>query len=291
MRKATWQPYVAFMPALITTAGILIPFVFSIFLSFTGYSFRAPVMNFVGLKNWVDMLTQLAFWKSLGITLSYAALTTAVEMLLGVSVALILYRLSGAFVNILKVALVMPLMVAPVIATLVWQLMLNSSVGVVEQFLNMLGIYNFPWSASPRTALLTVALIDVWVYTPFVMLLVIAGLNTLPKSPFEAARIDGGSRWFVFKTLLLPMLKPFLYIALIFRLMAALQEFAIIFALTKGGTGDATMSLSIRGYTIGFAFSKLAAAIPYLLVLWAIIYFMSSFLVKRMMISMQNQKQ
>ena len=101
----------------------------------------------------------------------------------------------------------MPLMVAPVIATLVWQLMLNTSVGIIEKLLNIFNVYNFPWAADPRYALLTVALIDIWVYTPFVMLLVFAGLNTLPKSPFESAAIDGGSLIFVFQKLLLPIAK------------------------------------------------------------------------------------
>ncbi len=286
--KRNWEPYVVFLPALITTVGIIIPFIYSIVLSFTSYSFRAPVMKFIGGKNWMAMLSDSAFWRSLGTTVSYAFLTTALELVLGLCIALLLYRFSGVWINILKVALIIPLMVAPVIATLVWQLMLNTSVGIIEKFLNVFNIYNFPWAADPKTALLTVALIDVWVYTPFVMLLVLAGLNTLPKSPFESAQIDGGSPLFVFRKLLLPLLKPFLYIAIIFRLMAAFQEFAIIFALTKGGPGDATMTLSLRGYTIGFAFSRLASAIPYLLVLWAIIYFISSILVRRMLVSLKR---
>ena len=287
--KPGLEPYIALMPALITTFGILIPFVYSIFLSFTGYSFRNPVLTFVGLQNWYGMFTSRDFWQSLFTTLLYATLTTTAELLIGIGIALLLYKFSGTFINILKVLLVMPLMVAPVIATLVWQLMLNTSVGIIEKLLNVFNVYNFPWAADPRYALLTVALIDVWVYTPFVMLLVLAGLNTLPKSPFESAAIDGGNAVFVFQKLLLPLLKPFIYIALIFRLMAALQEFTIIFALTKGGPGNATMTLSLQGYNIGFAFSRLAGALPYLIILWAIIYFISNFLVKKMLIAIKNK--
>ena len=101
----------------------------------------------------------------------------------------------------------------------------------------------------------------------------------MPKSPFEAAKVDGGSAWFTFKTLTLPMLKPFLYIALIFRLMAALQEYAIIFALTKGGPGNTLMNLSLTAYNTGFAFLKFGASLPYILFLWVIIYFISKKLV------------
>jgi multiple sugar transport system permease protein len=114
-----------------------------------------------------------------------------------------------------------------------------------------------------------------------VILLVLAGLQSLPKSPFESAKIDGGSAWFNFKNLTLPMLKPSLYIALLFRLMAALQEYAVIFALTKGGPGDTLMSLSLTSYQKGFTFQKFGSAIPYILVLWLIINVLAKWIVKR----------
>jgi multiple sugar transport system permease protein len=202
-------------------------------------------------------------------------------MLLGMGVAILLNNLNNRLSKILRVLLVFPLMVAPVTATIVWQLMLNSSVGIVEKFLNIFGVYNFPWAASPKTALLTVILIDVWVNTAFVILLVLAGLQSLPKSPFESAKIDGGSAWFNFVNLTLPMLKPSLYIALLFRLMAALQEYAVIFALTKGGPGDSLMSLSLTAYQTGFRFQKFGAALPYILVLWIIINVTAKQVVKR----------
>ena len=172
-------------------------------------------------------------------------------------------------------------MIAPITATIVWQLMLNSSVGIVEKFLNLFGVYNFPWAASPSTAMLTVVMIDVWVNTSFVMLLVLAGLQSLPKSPFESAKIDGGSAWFNFKNLTLPMLKPSLYIALLFRLMAALQEYAIIFGLTKGGPGDTLMNLSLTAHLTGFKFQKFGYALPFILVLWLIVNITAKQIVKR----------
>ena len=206
---------------------------------------------------------------------------TVVEMALGMGVAILLNNLNNRLSRILRVLLVFPLMVAPVTATIVWQLMLNSSVGILEKFLNLFGVYNFPWAASPSTAMLTVVLIDVWVNTAFIILLVLAGLQSLPKSPFESAKIDGGSAWFNFVNLTLPMLKPSLYIALLFRLMAALQEYAIIFALTKGGPGDSLMSLSLTAYQTGFRFQRFGYALPYILVLWIIINLAAKFIVKK----------
>ena len=172
-------------------------------------------------------------------------------------------------------------MVAPAIAVLVWQLMTSNTVGVLEKFLNLFGVYNFPWAASNRTAMFTVVLIDTWVNLPFVILLVQAGIQSLPKSPFEAAQVDGAGAWFTFRTLTFPLLKPFMYIALLFRLMASLQEFGIIFALTKGGPGNTLMNISLTGYLTGFTYQNLGKALPYLLVLWCLVNVSARFIVKR----------
>ena len=265
------RPYLIVAPSLIITIGIMVPFVMAIWYSLTNYSFKLPTHKFIGIANWVNMLGDKSFWSAVKISLLYGLISTAIEMLLGLGVAILLNNLNNGLSRVLRVLLVFPLMVAPVTATIIWQLMLNSSVGIVEKLLNIFGVYNFPWAASPKTALMTVILIDVWINTAFVILLVLAGLQSLPKSPFESAKIDGGSAWFNFTNLTLPMLKPSLFIALLFRLMAALQEYAVIFALTKGGPGDALMSLSLTAYQKGFKFQKFGSAIPYILVLWLII--------------------
>ncbi|GHV79895.1 ABC transporter permease [Spirochaetia bacterium] len=224
------------------------------------------------------MITQVKFWHALWVTVQYALVTTVSEMVLGLLIALTLNR-SNWVTRILKVVLIFPLMVAPVIAVLLWQLMTNSSIGILDRLLNIFGVYGFPWVSQSSTALFSVALVDIWVYTPFVMLLILAGLQSMPKSPYESALIDGGSAWFTFRTLTLPMLKPFMYIALIFRLMAALQEFGIIYSWTRGGPGDTLMNLSLTAYTTSFVYFKFAESLPYILVLWVIIYAISKFLV------------
>ena len=279
--KTRVRPYLIVAPSLIITIGIMIPFVMAIWYSLTNYSFKLPTHTFIGLRNWIEVLSSYDFWNALWISLLYGVSATVVEMALGMGVAILLNNLNNRLSRILRVLLVFPLMVAPVTATIVWQLMLNSSVGILEKFLNLFGVYNFPWAASPSTAMLTVVLIDVWVNTAFIILLVLAGLQSLPKSPFESAKIDGGSAWFNFVNLTLPMLKPSLYIALLFRLMAALQEYAIIFALTKGGPGDTLMNLSLTAYQNGFQFQKFGYALPYILVLWVFINIVAKQIVKR----------
>ena len=279
--KTRVRPYLIVAPSLIITIGIMVPFVMAIWYSLTNFSFKLPAHKFIGLTNWVNVLSSGSTWKAIWVTLLYGVASTAVEMALGMGVAMLLNSLNNRFSKIMRVVLIFPLMVAPVTATIVWQLLLNSSAGIVEKLLNVFNVYNFPWASSPKTAMMTVVLIDVWVNTAFVILLVLAGLQSLPKSPFESAKIDGGSNWFNFRNLTLPMLRPSLYIALLFRLMAALQEYAVIYALTKGGPGDALMSLSLTAYQQGFKFQKFGAALPYILILWLIINVVAKEIVKR----------
>jgi multiple sugar transport system permease protein len=276
-RKAL-RPYLILAPTLLLTLGILIPFVAAIYLSFTDFTLRSSDYSFIGFDNYVSMLQNPDFWHSLVVTLQYAFLCTTVEMLLGIGVALLLNE-ENPISKFLRIILVFPLMIAPVIGTLIWKLMTNPSVGILRTPMSWVGLGDFKWGASPDTAMFSLVLIDAWVYTPFVIILVLAGLRSLPKSPYEAALIDGGSPWFVFKNLTLPMLAPVLLITLVFRLMLSLQEFSIIFALTEGGPGDTTMSLSLLAYNRGFPFYGLAEAIPIMLFLYIIVYLVSFILI------------
>ena len=277
-RRRRFRPYLVLAPALVLTIGILIPFFAAIYLSFTDYSLNSSDSSLIGFDNYASMLQSADFWHSLWITIQYAFFCTTVEMLLGMGVALLLNE-ENFLSRFLRIVLIFPLMIAPVIGTLIWKLMTNPSVGILRQPMEMLGLGDFKWGASPDTAMFSLVVVDAWVYTPFVIILILAGLRSLPRSPYEAALIDGGSPWFVFKNLTLPMLAPVLLITLVFRLMLSLQEFSIIFALTEGGPGDSTMSLSLQAYNRAFPFYGLAEAIPMMLFLWALVYLVSFILI------------
>jgi|HubBroStandDraft_6_1064221.scaffolds.fasta_scaffold169694_2 multiple sugar transport system permease protein len=277
-RRRKFRPYLVLAPTLILTIGILIPFLAAICLSFTDYSLNSSDVSFIGFDNYLTMLQSPDFWHSLWITIQYAFFCTTVEMLLGIGVALLLND-ENFVARFLRIVLIFPLMIAPVIGTLIWKLITNPSVGILVGPMQMIGLGDFKWGASPDTAMFSLVVIDAWVYTPFVIILVLAGLRSLPKSPYEAALIDGGSPWFVFKNLTLPMLTPVLLITLVFRLMLSLQEFSIIFALTEGGPGDSTMSLSLQAYNRAFPFYGLAEAIPMMLFLWVLVYLVSFILI------------
>lgn len=294
-RHIKMRPYYIIAPGMIILIGIMIPFISAIILSLTNASYRIPIeqWSFNWFKNWLSfgkapdgglevggLIADPDFYHAALITFLYAISATGSQLLLGLGIAFLLKK-DSRYCRILKVVLMFPLMVAPAIAVLIWQLMLSNSVGIVEKMLNVIGIFNFPWAASPKTAMFTAVLIDSWVNTPFMLLLILAGIQSLPKSPFEAAQVDGASAWFTFKTLTLPMLKPFIYIAVLFRLMAAMQEFGIIFALTKGGPGNALMNISLTSYLTAFTYKQVGKALPYLLILWFIVNKSAQFLVTK----------
>ena len=286
--KTRIRPYLIVAPALLATIGILIPFFTAVYYSLTNFDFRQRTHDFVGLDNWIGMFTNPAFWHAVWVTARYAFFSTGFALLLGLGVALLLTNIDNKFSRVLRVLLIFPLMVAPVISTLIWNLMLNNSVGVIERGLNLLGIFNFPWHASHDLAMMTAVMIDVWVNTPFVIVLVMAGLQSLPKSPFESAKIDGGSAWFNFRKLTLPILKPYIYVALLFRLMASLQEFSIIFALTSGGPGNTLMNVSLTAHQRGFRFFGLGESLTYVLFLWLVIFILAKQIVKRWQIAQRT---
>ena len=159
--------------------------------------------------------------------------------------------------------------------------MMSTQFGVLNYFLSMVNptLRNFPWGGSAQYAMFAVVLIDVWIFTPFVGLLVLAGLRSLPKASFEAAQVDGASKWYTFRTQTMPMLTPYITIALIFRLIDSFRIFDIPFALTRGGPGDALMALQVTAYTESFTFLNIGRGASYMFITWIVIFLVSKALV------------
>jgi multiple sugar transport system permease protein len=278
-RKERWAPYLILGPALLVTGVVLIPFFISIYYSLTDYRFTRPDINFVGLQNYIRILSSKAFWHSVQVTLQYALIAVSIETLLGVIIAFLL-NTESLMAKILRPFLLMPLMIAPLITTLMWRLMMSPDFGVLNYILSFFGQREFPWATSPKTAMFTVLLVEVWTFTPFIALLVLAGLKALPKEPFEAAQVDGASRWFTLKNITLPLLTPYITIAVIFRLIDSLRQFDIIFGMSKGGPGDTLMNFQVYGYTSTFTYGKPAEGLAYIVINWFIIYIISTYMVK-----------
>lgn len=275
-----YLPYLLSLPALLTCIGILIPFFTAVIYSLQRYRLSQPwARKWNWGENYLNFMTDPSFWNTLKVSLTYAFLTVGIELLLGLGIALLLQR-RNRFNNFVSIMLLMPLMTAPALASLMWKLMTNPGFGILSYFATLLGFEDMRWASSPSTAMFTVVLVDVWVYTPFIMILLLAGLRSLPRQPFEAAELDGVPRAFVFWRITLPMLTPFLLTATLFRTIESIQQFDIIYAMTQGGPGDNLTVFQVEAYLNFFQSTNVGRSAALLLILWAITYFLSNMFIK-----------
>ena len=274
-------PYLLSLPALLVCVGILIPFGTAVWYSLERYNLSMPYLrSFIGLGNYISLFTDPDFWNTIKVSLTYTVSTVVLELLLGLGIALLL-RERSRLNNIISIALLMPLMTAPAIAALMWKLMTNPGFGVLSWLISLVGITNFKWASSPHTAMFTVVLVDIWVYTPFMMILLLAGLRSLPQQPFEAARLDGVNAGFVFMRITLPMLTPFLFTAVLFRTLDSIQQFDIIYAMTQGGPGNSLLVFQVRAYLEFYQYTNVGKSAALLIILWAVTYALSNVFIKQ----------
>ncbi|KQY32835.1 MULTISPECIES: carbohydrate ABC transporter permease [Rhizobium/Agrobacterium group] len=273
-------PYVLSLPALLVCIGILIPFFTAVIYSFQRYRLSQPwARQFNWGENYLNFFTDPAFWNTLKVSLLYAGITVTLELLLGLGIALLLQRRSTVN-NFISIMLLLPLMIAPALAALMWKLMTNPSFGILSYLASLIGLHDFRWASSPSTALLTVVLVDIWVYTPFIMILLLAGLRSLPTQPFEAAALDGVPRTFVFFRITLPMLTPYILTATLFRLLDSIQQFDIIYAMTQGGPGNTLTVFQVEAYLNFFQSTNVGRSAALMVILWAITYLLSNIFIK-----------
>ncbi len=227
--------------------------------------------RFIGGANYVALATSdPLFWQSVRVTLVLFAVSLVLQLGAGTWIALLLYRakrLPGA----LRSLLISPFIMPPVVVGMMWLVILDPSIGAANFLLEKIGLPPSLWLASPQWVIPTVALIDTWQWTPYVALIVLGGLQSLPPNVFEAAQIDGTSRWRTFWRITLPMLGPTLVTAAILRSVDLLRFFDIIYITTQGGPGDASTTLNIYGFRQGFEFFELGYAAAIMVSLSAIV--------------------
>jgi multiple sugar transport system permease protein len=273
-------PYLLSLPALLVCIGILVPFGTAVWYSLQRYNLNLPQLRgFIWFDQYLTLFQSAAFWNTVKVSLLYALLTVGVELLLGLGIALLLRR-STVLNNALSIALMLPLMVAPAIAALMWRLMTHPDFGIFSYLLTLVGVDDFRWASAPSTALFTVVLVDVWVYTPFIMILLLAGLRSLPRQPFEAAELDGVPASFVFFRITLPMLMPYILTATLFRMLDSIQQFDIVYAMTQGGPGNATLVFQVQAYLDFFKNFNVGRSAAMLLILWLIAHLLSQQFIK-----------
>ena len=224
----------------------IFPLIYSLGYSFTDFraSTSAPA-NFVGLDNYRELLSDPYIWTNFTITAKYVLVSVGGQVLVGFGVALLLNRKVPAK-GLVTTLLLLPMMMSMAVVGLFWQLLYSPSWGIINY---ALGLEDFEWLSNANVALYAVALTDIWMWSPFVMLLSLAGLSAIPQHLYEAAAIDRATRWYTFTRITLPLVTPLLLIAIIFRTMEAFKTFDLAFIMTSM---DTTELIAIRLYKMAF---------------------------------------
>jgi multiple sugar transport system permease protein len=258
-------------PAVIfTVAMIAFPVVYTIWLGFQSFSSTGQ-QSFAGLSNYAKLASDYEFWHGLWVTIALYVLSLVLQLVFGVWLALVLFhakRLPG----IVRSMFISPFMMPPVVAGMMWLVILDPSLGAANYLLQSLGLPPSEWLASPTWVIPTVALIDSWQWTPYVALIVLGGLQSLPPSVYEAAQIDGASAFKTFQRITLPLLLPTIVTAAILRSVDLLRFFDIIYITTQGGPGNASNTLNIYCFRVGFEFFNIGYASALMLTLTAIVF-------------------
>lgn len=277
--------YYLFIPTLaILISMTIVPLVFSLFTSLTNYQVINPTnWEFVGFQNYGRAFTDPEVRISFLNTILFVFCAVTIEFLLGLCIALLLNRkIKG--ISFIRTFLLLPMMVTPVAVGLMWRWMYNTDYGLINYFLKVVfGIDALNWLGDARFAMPAAILVDIWQWTPFVILTLLAGLQSLPDEPVEAAQIDGASNWQVFKYITLPQLKSIILVVLLIRVIDAFnRSFDVVWTLTNGGPGTSTELLSLRIYRIAFKYweTGLASAISWIYLL--IVLIVTTLFIKRL---------
>lgn len=244
-----------FLPALAVLVVVTtVPLVYLVWSSFMRVNLSMPGMaGFAGFENYTSMLRDPRFWNSLWLTVIYTASTVAAQIVVGLGLALLVLQIPRGQA-LMRVAAIFPIVLAPVVVGLFWRtLVLAQDFGLVDLVTRAMGLGSHNWLGDPQLALIMVIAIHTWQWTPFVFLVLLATLSSLPFDIYEAARIDRASAWKRFVHITLPMIRPTLVVVVILRMMVALSAFAAIFAATGGGPGSATEILNLYAYRTSFS--------------------------------------
>lgn len=278
LNRAT--PYLFLAPAgIILLVALLYPIGFMIYASFLDWapSQRIEQAEWVGLKNYIDLLQDENFRESFSVTITFASLVVSIEMIVGVGLALLLDRnLRG--MSMLRTIFILPIMIAPIVVGLMWRHMYHPTVGIFNKFTTLIGIGDLPWLSDGTWAFAAIIIADVWQWSPFVFILSLAALQSLPRSTLEAAEIDGATGWQKIWHIKIPLMMPVLIVTALLRLIDAFKVLEVILVMTNGGPGLSTEIIALRiSRTVG-EFQELgvaAAMANYLLLLLLTLTFMT----------------
>ncbi|MDX0638496.1 ABC transporter permease subunit [Sinorhizobium medicae] len=247
-----WFSILLIVPAmLVILVFALLPLAYALDVSFRFADLtRGRIGDFVGLDNYRAVLHDRAFWSSVGVTLKFTLTAVTLEMVLGIAIAFLIHG-ATAGKGIIRSLMILPLATSAAVTGLFWRYLYDTQFGLINHFLGLVGLPEPSWLGDYTIALWSVILFDVWQWTPFVALIALAGLQALPKEPFEAAELDGASTFRVLRTLTFPMLKPVLFLVLVLRTIDSVRLYDAVAVLTRGGPGTVTETMTFYLYRTG----------------------------------------
>ncbi len=267
-QRGDYWPFV--LPAMLTVGSVIIfPWVFTLWMSLNEWKLGGSP-SFTGLSNYAKLFTDARFGEAVVNTLFYTALGVFLPVLFGVFAAIVFHE-KFPLRGLLRGIFIMPMMATPVAIALVWVMMFNPQLGVLNYLLSLVGIGPQLWVFSPRSVIPSLVLVETWQWAPLVMLIVLGGLASLPQEPYESALIDGATRWQMFRHITLPMILPFVMVAVILRVIDAVKSFDIIYAITQGGPGTASETINIYLYNTAFAYQDMGYGSALAVVFFALV--------------------
>ncbi len=265
-----WTPLWMAAPTVIFLLVISIyPLLTSLYYTFTNFSLTVnQPPKFIFLGNFRALLLDDRFWNALRVTTVFTVGVVAVELGLGLLLAVSAMR-NTLFRQVARTFILVPMMLTPVVMGLVWKYMYNPENGIVNYVLGLLRIPGPIWLGEPAPALPAVMIVDIWQWTPFVFLILSSGITSLPQEVFEAARVDGVSRSQTVRHIILPLLMPFMLVALLIRFIDSFKIFDTVYVMTRGGPANATEALSLYTFKVGLNFFNMgyAAALSYVILI------------------------
>jgi multiple sugar transport system permease protein len=270
-------------PAVVVLLAInLFPIVYAVYISFHHWTLARPQPpRFAGWFNYEEALTDDRFINAIWVSLSFVTLAVAVEFILGFLLAFVFHARLRGLATLRKISM-LPVMVMPLVVGLVWFYMFNENFGVVNWLVTLFGSPRLPFLTHDTLALWSLVIADVWQWTPFVMLVLFAALQSLPEYVYEAARMDGLSGWQIFWRITLPLLRPAIWVVLILRVVDAFRMVELVFMMTKGGPAGYTEVLPWYLYTTGFLSLDLGYAAAMAVLMLILVTIVSQLFVRRL---------
>lgn len=265
------RAYVRFLlPALVAIFAVIIfPWLFTIWMSLNDWQLGMQ-RSFTGLTNYRMLVTDTRFLETIPRTLYFTVLSVVAPVVLGVFAAEVFHQ-RFPLRGLLRGIYILPMMTTPVAIALIFIMMYHPQIGVLNYLLSLIGIPKQLWIYDKNTVIPALVLVETWQWTPLVMLIVLGGLAALPTEPYESALIDGASRWDMFRYITLPLVMPFLMVAIILRAIDAVKSFDIIFVMSQGGPGTASETINIYLYLQAFSFFNVGHASAVVVVFFVII--------------------